>query len=115
MNSENAGMKIVSALLYPWHLHDLERSLLEGGVKGMTITSARAFGGLVEEQKFWGSKLIDRDRIKVEVIARANQVEEIVTIFKKRIMEEKGVIGTCLIEVSPVSKAIRIRTGEEKI
>ncbi|MFQ5713912.1 MAG: P-II family nitrogen regulator [Candidatus Scalinduaceae bacterium] len=115
MKSKSVQLKIVSALIYPWHVGGIEKDLLENSVTGVTVSEARAFGGYTGEQTVWGTKIMEHDRIQMDVVVKAEQVEEVVTIFKKQIMEEKGVIGTCLIAVSPLEKAVRIRTGKEEI
>lgn len=116
MKSESVQLKIVSALVYPWHVGGIEKNLLENRVTGVTVNEARAFGGYTGVQTVWGgTRIMEHDRIQMSVVVKAEQVDDIVTIFKKQIMEEKGVVGTCLIEVSPLEKAVRIRTGKEEI
>jgi nitrogen regulatory protein PII len=115
MKSESVQLKIVSALVYPWHVGGIEKDLLGNGVTGVTVNEARAFGGYTGEQTVWGTVIMEHDRIQMDVVVKAEQVDDIVTIFKKQIMEEDGVVGTCLIEVTPLEKAVRIRTGKEEI
>lgn len=45
MKSESVQLKIISALVYPWHVGGIEKDLLENGVTGVTVNEARAFGG----------------------------------------------------------------------
>mmetsp|Transcript_23755 Transcript_23755/g.61714 ORF Transcript_23755/g.61714 Transcript_23755/m.61714 type:complete len:216 (-) Transcript_23755:245-892(-) len=104
----------VEAIIRPWRLQFVIDSLVNGGIKGMTITKAYgigAQGGEVERyggNEFQGNQVVEKT--KLEVIAVREQVDFIVK--KITVAAHTGENGDGKIFVHPVVDAIRIRTGE---
>jgi nitrogen regulatory protein P-II 2 len=106
-------MKLVTAVIQPFKLEQVQNALTQIGVSGMTITEVEGFGN----QK--GHNETDRDavyavgfvpKVEIEVAVPANLVENVIDVILRS--ARTGEIGDGKIFVTDIDHATRIRTGE---
>ncbi len=106
-------MKKIEAVIKPHKLDDVRDALMEVGVSGMTIMEARGFGrqkGHAELYK--GAEYVIEfiPKLKLEIVVPDDMVDRVVETLARS--ARTGKIGDGKIFVTPVEKAVRIRTGE---
>ena len=106
-------MKKIEAIIKPFKLDDLKEAFSGLGIHGMTVTEVKEF----RRQK--GHKEVYRGaeyvvdfipKVKVEVVANDEQVDQIIETIVGAV--KTGKIGDGKIFVIPVEEALRVRTGE---
>ncbi|MGZ3409484.1 MAG: P-II family nitrogen regulator [Xanthobacteraceae bacterium] len=106
-------MKLVSAIIKPFKLDDVRDALTKIGVSGMTVTEVKGYG----RQK--GHKEIYRGaeyavnflpKLRVDVAVSSEHVDKVVSSIGDA--AKTGQIGDGKIFVTPLERAVRIRTGE---
>ena len=107
-------MKKVEAVIKGFRLEAVKDALVRVGVGGMTISEVRGFGeqrGQIEVYRGTQYKADFLPKVKVEVVVRDDQVDEVI----EAILESAytGKIGDGKIFISPVEEVIRIRTREK--
>ncbi|MCS6923136.1 MAG: P-II family nitrogen regulator [Fimbriimonadales bacterium] len=106
-------MKRIEAIIRPIRFEAVKEALNDIGVYGMTITDVRGFGRqLGHTEKYRGSTytLNLLPKIKIEIVAPDDRVEEIVSAIIEA--AQTGEIGDGKIFISEVEEVVRIRTGE---
>ncbi|MGD9798050.1 MAG: P-II family nitrogen regulator [Acidimicrobiia bacterium] len=104
---------LVTAVIKPSKLDDVQASLKAAGVQGMTVTEVKGFGrqgGQTETYRGAEYVISFLPKLKVEVIcddASAGTVVEVLTASAKT-----GKIGDGKVWAFPLSHLVRIRTGE---
>src|SRR5690606_37435818 len=106
-------MQKVEAIVRPEQLHMVKVALEELTHAGMTVTEVRGHGvqrGVVEQWRGRTFPVEYLTKVKVELVVDDADVDEVV----ERIVEaaRTGEVGDGKIFVTPVARAIRIRTGE---
>lgn len=107
-------MKRVEAIIKPFKLEDVKDALSELGITGLTVTDVKGYGRQQGHSELYRGAEYVVDfvpKVKIDVVVKAEQVDEVV----KALVESArtGKIGDGKIFVSPIEKAIRIRTGEQ--
>jgi nitrogen regulatory protein P-II 1 len=106
-------MKKIEAVIKPFKLEDVKSALAALGVQGLTISEVKGFGRQKGHTEIYRGSEYAVDflpKIKIElVLADAQVVPAVEAIVQAA---KTGKIGDGKIFVSPVEKAIRIRTGE---
>jgi len=107
-------MQRVEAIIRPDKLQVVKAALEELDHAGMTLSEVRGHGvqrGVTEQWRGRTFAVEYLTKIKLELVVKDADVDAIVS----RIVEaaRTGEVGDGKIFVSPVSRAIRIRTGEE--
>jgi len=107
-------MKRVEAIIKPFKLDDVRDALSTIGAQGMTITEVKGFGRQKGHKEIYrgAEYLVDfLPKIKVELVVPSELVDQVV----EKIIEaaRTGSIGDGKIFITPVERAIRIRTGEQ--
>lgn len=106
-------MKKIEAIIKPFKLDEVKEALHEIGVSGITVTEAKGFGRQKGHTELYrgAEYVVDfLPKVKLEVVvsdAEADRVVEAVAAAA-----QTGRIGDGKIFVSPISSALRIRTGE---
>ena len=106
-------MKKIEAMIQPNKLDEVKDALLAAGVDGMTISEVRGHGrqkGHTEVYRGSEYKIDLLPKVKIELFAAAERVEQIVTVLSAA--AKTGKIGDGKIFISQVEDAIRIRSGE---
>ncbi|ACL71903.1 P-II family nitrogen regulator [Thioalkalivibrio sulfidiphilus] len=107
-------MKKIEAIIKPFKLEDVREALMEIGVTGLTATEVKGFGRQKGHTELYRGAEYVVDFIpkaKLEVVVDDDRVDVCVDAIVKA--ARTGKIGDGKIFVTPVERAIRIRTGEE--
>ncbi len=106
-------MKLVTALIKPAKLDEVRDKLSAAGTHGMTVTDVRGFGrqkGHSETYRGAEYTIDFNPKVKVEVAIDEPLVDEVVDIICQA--AQTGNVGDGKIFVTPIEKAVRIRTRE---
>ena len=106
-------MKKIEAIIRPERLQEVQDSLDELGVSGLTVTDVVGCGrqkGYTEQYRGSRANISLLPKIKVESVVPPGVVDAAVDAIVGA--ARTGEIGDGRVFVSPVEKAVRIRTGE---
>jgi nitrogen regulatory protein P-II 1 len=106
-------MKKVEAIIKPFKLDEVKDALTEVGAAGMTVTEVKGFGRTGGKKEIYRGSAYVVDfvpKVKIELVVPDALVDAVVDAIEKS--AKTGRIGDGKIFVSPVSAALRIRTGE---
>lgn len=106
-------MKMIHAIIRPHKLHEVKAALAEIGISGMTVVDVRGYGrqkGHVERYRGAEYTVDLLAKVKLEIVVRDDQVDEVVDVIMKA--ARTGEIGDGKIFITPVEEAIRVRTGD---
>jgi nitrogen regulatory protein P-II 1 len=106
-------MMKIEAIVRHHKLDAIKDALVSLGLHGMTVTEVRGFGrqkGQKETYRGAEYKIDFVPKIKIEVIVPTESSDKVISAVMKA--AQTGQIGDGKIFVSPISKTIRIRTGE---
>jgi nitrogen regulatory protein P-II 2 len=106
-------MKIVMAIIKPFKLDEVRDALTAVGVHGLTVTEVKGYGrqkGHTEIYRGAEYAVSFLPKLKIEVAVAADLVDK--TIEAITAAARTGQIGDGKIFVSPLERAVRIRTGE---
>ncbi len=112
-------MDMIVAMIQPSKLDDVKIALVEIGIQGMTVTGVKGFG----RQKgrplaFLGLRDIQGKpftvdfvpKVRIELVVPSDMTDLVVDSIVRA--AQTGKIGDGKVFVLPVSKVVRIRTGE---
>ena len=112
-------MDMIVAIIQPSKLDDVKEALVKAGIQGMTVTGVKGFGrqkgrplpflGLYDFQ----GKLFTVDflpKVRIELVVPSDMTDLVVDSIVHA--TQTGNIGDGKVFVLPVSKVVRIRTGE---
>jgi nitrogen regulatory protein P-II 1 len=114
VQGENNTMKKVEAIIKPFKLEDVREALMEVGVTGLTAIEVKGFGRQKGHTELYRGAEYVVDfipKVKLEVVVDDDRVDACVEAIIKA--ARTGKIGDGKIFISPVERAVRIRTGEE--
>jgi nitrogen regulatory protein P-II 2 len=106
-------MKLVTAIIKPFKLEEVRDALVGIGVHGMTITEVKGYGrqkGHTEIYRGAEYAVNFLPKVRIEVAVSAEDVERVVEVIGTA--AKTGQIGDGKIFVTPIDRAMRIRTGE---
>ena len=106
-------MKKIEAIIKPFKLDSLKEAFSGLGLQGMTVTEVKGFGRQKGHKEVYRGAEYVVDfipKVKVEVVANDDQVEQIIDTIITAV--KTGKIGDGKIFVMPVETVCRIRTGE---
>lgn len=112
-DSEVIKLKRVQAIIRPFKLEEVKIALVNAGIIGVTISEVRGFGRQKgQTERYRGSEYTVEFLSKLKIIAivedeRADEIAETIMAAART-----GEIGDGKIFISPVTKVVRIRTGE---
>ena len=107
-------MKKVEAIIKPFKLDDVREALSEIGVTGMTVTEVKGFGRQKGHTELYrgAEYVVDfLPKVKLEIVVADEQADRCAEAIVAA--ANSGKIGDGKIFITPVERAIRIRTGEE--
>ena len=107
-------MKMVMAIIKPFKLDDVRESLMDLGIEGLTATEVRGFGrqkGQTEMYRGSEYSVSFLPKVKIEVVIADDMEDKVVTAIQET--ANTGRIGDGKIFIYDVSRAVRIRTGDE--
>jgi nitrogen regulatory protein P-II 2 len=106
-------MKLITAIIRPYKLDDLELAVARLGVQGMTVTEVQGYGrqrGHEEHYRDAEYKVDFVPKTRVQIAVDESIVEPVVDAIAN--VARTGKVGDGKIFVSELEQAIRIRTGE---
>ena len=106
-------MKKVQAIIKPFKLDEVREALTKIGVSGMTVCEAKGFGRQKGHTEFYrGAEYVVEfvPKVELKVVVQDDMLDEVVDAIAE--VARTGRMGDGKIFVSPVERAIRIRTGE---
>jgi nitrogen regulatory protein P-II 2 len=106
-------MKIVMAIIKPFKLEEVRDALTGLGVHGLTVTEVKGYGrqkGHTEIYRGAEYAVSFLPKLKIEVAVASDLVPKVVDSITAA--ARTGQIGDGKIFVTPLEKAVRIRTGE---
>ena len=106
-------MKKIEAIIKPFKLEEVKSALAALGVQGLTVSEVKGFGRQKGHTEIYRGSEYAVDflpKIKIEIVLADAQVAGVVEAIIKA--AKTGKIGDGKIFVSPVEKAVRIRTEE---
>ncbi|MCL7744632.1 P-II family nitrogen regulator [Guyparkeria hydrothermalis] len=107
-------MKKIEAIIKPFRLDDVRTALMDLGINGLTATEVKGFGRQKGHTELYrgAEYVVDfLPKVKLEVVISDDQEDAVVDAIVKAAYS--GKIGDGKIFVSPVERAVRIRTSEE--
>ena len=106
-------MKIVMAIIKPFKLEEVRDALTSLGVHGLTVTEVKGYGrqkGHTEIYRGAEYAVSFLPKLKIEVAVASDLVPRVVEAITAA--ARTGQIGDGKIFVTPLERAVRIRTGE---
>ncbi len=107
-------MKLVTAIIKPFKLENVQEALFDLDVRGMTVSEvsgAGRQGGHLETFRGAEYRVDLLPKLRVEVVVADDRVGAVVEAIRNG--ATTGKIGDGKIWVRPVERLLRIRTGEE--
>jgi nitrogen regulatory protein P-II 2 len=113
LDGEQEAMKLITAIIRPFKLDDLEMAVARLGVQGMTVTEVQGYGrqrGHAEYYRGAEYKVDFVPKTRVDLAVDDSIVEPVIEAIAN--VARTGKVGDGKIFVSELEQAIRIRTGE---
>ncbi len=107
-------MKLITAIIKPHKLDSVREKLLDLGVAGITVTEVKGFGRQKGHTELYrgAEYVIDfLPKVRLEIGVKDDLVDSIVAAIIDG--AKTGKIGDGKIFVTPLERAIRIRTSEQ--
>ncbi len=107
-------MKLITAIVKPFKLDEVNDTLKAAGVQGITVSEVRGFGrqgGHTETYRGAEYQIDFVPKVRIEVVCSDGDADRIVDTI--RAAAATGKIGDGKIWVTDVERIVRIRTGEE--
>jgi nitrogen regulatory protein P-II 1 len=103
----------IEAIIRHHKLDAIKEALVTAGYHGMTVSEVRGFGrqkGQKETYRGAEYRIDFVPKLKIEIVIPTEAGDKVIDTIMKA--AQTGQIGDGKIFVSPISKTIRIRTGE---
>ena len=107
-------MQKIEAIIRPEKLPVVRTALMELAHSGMTLSEVRGHGtgrGVTEQWRGRTYAVEYLTKVKIELVVKDADVEAVITTIIDA--ARTGEVGDGKIFVSPVSRAVRIRTGDQ--
>jgi nitrogen regulatory protein P-II 1 len=107
-------LHLITAIVKPHKLEDVKDALKGQGVEGITVTDVRGFGrqgGHTETYRGAEYTIDFLPKVKIEVLVATEDAEKLADVIAKA--AHTGQIGDGKLWITPVDRALRIRTGEQ--
>ena len=106
-------MKLVVAIIKPFKLDEVRQALTAIGVHGMTVTEVKGYGRQKGHTEIYrGAEYVVNflPKLRIEIAVAADIADKAVEVITAN--ARTGQIGDGKIFVTPIDRALRIRTGE---
>lgn len=106
-------MKKIEAVIKPFKVEEVRDALMACGISGMMVSDVKGCGrqkGHTETYAGVSHSVDFIPKVKIEVVVQDEEVDGVVEAIIKS--AKTGKIGDGKIFISPIERAIRIRTGE---
>lgn len=111
---EEYKLKKIEAIIRPEKIDILIDRLENIGISGMNISKVKGYGSQKGHDEVYRGvtyRIRLREKLKVEIIAQDNKIDEFINTIVDAV--KTGKAGDGKIFISPVENAVRIRTGEK--
>ena len=106
-------MKKIEAIIKPFKLDEVKEALQEIGIQGLSVVEVKGFGRQKGHTELYrgAEYVVDfLPKVKLEIVLSDDMVDGAIEAIVSAAKTDK--IGDGKIFVSPVERAVRIRTGE---
>ena len=106
-------MKLISAIIKPIKLDDVREALVNLQIDGMTVSETKGYGRQKGHTEIYrGAEYVVSflPKLRLDIVVRDEIADSAIEAIQNA--ARTGQIGDGKIFVSPVERAIRIRTGE---
>ena len=106
-------LSLITAIIKPHGLDSVNQALKGAGVAGMTISEVKGFGrqgGHTETYRGAEYQIDFVPKVRLEILVGTEDAERVAEVIAEA--ARTGKIGDGKIWLSPVDRAIRVRTGE---
>jgi len=106
-------MKKIEAIIRPGKLEEIKEILNKYNVRGLTISQVMGCGHQKGRKEFYRGTEVTLNllpKIKVEIVTKDSNVEEIIRLISQE--AKTGEVGDGKIFIYNIEDAVRIRTGE---
>lgn len=107
-------MKKIEAIIRPGKLEEIKDALNRYNVHGLTISQVMGCGLQKGRKEYYRGTAVTLNllpKIKLEIVCRDNQVDDITSILIKE--ARTGEVGDGKLFIYDVADAVKIRTGEK--
>src|SRR5271157_1335702 len=111
--TEGTAMKLVVAIIKPFKLDEVRQALTAIGVHGMTVTEVKGYGRQKGHTEIYrGAEYVVNflPKLRIEIAVASDLADKAVEVITANARTEQ--IGDGKIFVTPIDRALRIRTGE---
>src|SRR5687767_8552052 len=112
-DNDAKAMKMITAIIRPWKLDDLQMAVARLGVQGITVTEVTGYGrqrGHAEHYRGSEYQVQFVPKLRVEIVLDDSSAEAVVEAITN--VCRTGKTGDGKIFLAPVGEAVRIRTRE---
>ena len=109
-------MKLVIAVIKPFKLDEVREALTRVGVHGMTVAEAKGYGRQKGHTEIYrGAEYVVNflPKLRLEVAVASEHLDQVMEALAAA--ARTGQIGDGKIFVTPIERALRIRTGETDV
>jgi nitrogen regulatory protein P-II 2 len=106
-------MKLITAIIKPFRLDEVQGALTTLGVQGMTVAEVKGFGRQKGHTEIYrGAEYAVRfvPKVRIDLVVASERVDQVVAAIQN--IARTGEVGDGKIFVSQIERAVRIRTGE---
>src|SRR4029077_7702845 len=112
-DNDAKAMKMITAIIRPWKLDDLQMAVARLGVSGITVTEVTGYGrqrGHAEHYRGSEYQVQFVPKLRVEIVLDDASAEAVIEAISN--VCRTGKTGDGKIFLAPVGEAVRIRTRE---
>ena len=109
-------MKLITAIVQPSALEDIEVALARTGVHGMTVSEVSGYGRQRGHTEVYRGAEYTIDfiaKVRIEILAADREAEPIIATICEA--AHTGTVGDGKVWSCPVEEVVRIRTGERGV
>jgi nitrogen regulatory protein P-II 2 len=109
-------MKLVTAIIKPFKLDEVREALTRVGVHGMTVAEVKGYGRQKGHTEIYrGAEYVVNflPKLRLEVAVASEHLDQVMEALAAA--ARTGQIGDGKIFVTPIERALRIRTGETDV
>ncbi|MBK8459260.1 MAG: P-II family nitrogen regulator [Micropruina sp.] len=106
-------MKLVTAIIQPHMLEQVQKALVRHGVSGMTISEVSGYGRQRGHSEVYRGEAYTIDfilKVRLEVLVHDNEVASLIEVIANS--ARTGQVGDGKVWSVPVDTVVRVRTGE---